>query len=612
MQQEQKFCPELDAHINSHLGGIMSDYMEGKRKSSFYDVKVILDDIVQSGNLNDGDDRVDYVINRFVEGLRAEKENADNKKPVGDVGFFAPRRPHTDNVKKIISSRIALAIYPPDSDSLDDITKSYVWYQSLISRLSRLFKTQEFEKIVRQEKFKISRLAEHRELWESLKTRPLSTEVTEPTAMPVEVSPIEELQPFFNFLSSNKEVLEERAGLEGAEWLTDDKCYKFTRGAIYTDGRMDLCKQVVGPPHIESLMTSLVHNDKVTHFLLGNNIIGQNGGKAVKTFLTSEHTPHIRTWYLAGNDLDAVGISDVVDGLCDDTDVKELWLKRNPIKADGAVHIRRLLEKNNTLNTLDLHNTGLLDEGFAHVCEGLKSNRSVKYIYFEANGITNIDPIVSYFEHMIESNECGITSLWIGMNRLSDDGAIKLCNAIKNYKWLERLCIGSNMISHRSCQTIYDAFKNHPTIKLLDMGLYKSTADMGEITNRIGDEGARWISKLISENTSLEFVSVLHNDISNDGIADILLGLQHNENLLYLETKQYFVGIEQDVQKKINDILNVNRSRKGITSPRSYLRFLKHTDDIVNIDSIYRNNDKAAGPTCSLKKQKWLESKKHA
>ena len=55
----------------------------------------------------------------------------------------------------------------------------------------------------------------------------------------------------------------------------------FTRGAYFPDERMDLCKQVVGPDHIEKLCDAVGHPfaaggaprwGRVRHFLLGNNI----------------------------------------------------------------------------------------------------------------------------------------------------------------------------------------------------------------------------------------------------------------------------------------------------------------------------------------------------
>ena len=150
------------------------------------------------------------------------------------------------------------------------------------------------------------------------------------------------------------------------------------------------------------------------------------------------YTNAIETWYIAGNTLDAECMSIICDALAYDRTVTELWLKRNPIKPNGSIHIQHLLTLNNTIVTLDLHNTGLLDEGFARVCEGLKANYTLQNLYVEANGISDVSPIVTYFEQRGKlkqsigvtdhgTDKVSISSLWIGMNPINDTGAILLC-----------------------------------------------------------------------------------------------------------------------------------------------------------------------------------------
>lgn len=574
------FTPKMMNHIESHLGGVKSEYINGTRKSAFYDANKE----ISSQNFD-----VKFV-KLFVDGLKSDILNSRSNKEVSDCAFFAPRR---SGKRKDFVNQIAFQLYPPKSNDAEGIKKSYISYQKCLSTLNKKFKEQEFAKIVEKEKFKMARLSEHKNLWCTLKKRPLSKVVTQPTAMPVVVSGEDELKSFFNFLKNDFDINEMVEGND-SKWIQEEKCLKFNRGAIYTDGRMDLCKQVVGPTWIDKLMDSIVDNTHVKHFLLGNNIIGSVGAKAIKKFLLNQHKPKIETWYLAGNDIDEEGISDIVDGLQYDTDVKELWLKRNPIKSNGMMHIERLLTNNKSIDTLDLHNVAILDDGMKYLVNGLMNNDTLKKIYLEGNGITEVgvDYLVSYFDYLVSSDKVGITSLWIGMNRLGDLGVEKLVKSLKNYKYLERLCIGSNMISHVGMEHVYEAFKNHNKIFLLDVGMYKSTADMGEITNRISDIGADYVAKLIRENNSLQYLSILHNDISNDSMKNICDALQTNNKILFMDFKQYYVGLDSDVYRKIKNKLDENRKLVNVTDAGLYSRFLKHTKEILHIDSIYRNNDK--------------------
>lgn len=503
-----------------------------------------------------------------------------------------------------------MKLYPYSDDKTKQ--KSYISYQKCLSTLTSKFKYQEFVKLLEKEQFRFARLTEHKELWESLKTRPISKQILEPTAMPVEIAKEETLDDFFNFLKLNLPLSEETITRFNSFWYPGLSCLQFERGAFYPDGRMDLCKQVVGPLWINKLVDSIRDNEHIKHFLLGNNIMGTVGCLAIKNFLLNPHKPHIHTWYIAGNDINSEGIGYIVDGLENDNDVKELWLKRNPIKSDGMKHIQRLLENNKSIEVLDLHNTAILDEGMKYICDGLKKNTTLKKLYIDANGIgkNGIVHLTEYFQYLVDNDIIGVTSIWVDMNRIGDEGIISFVNCVGKYKYLERLNIGSNMLSHVSMESVYNAFKDHTKLRVLDIGMYKSTADMGEITNRMGNEGAYYIGKLISENKSIEYLSITNNDINNTGMQYIINGLKYNNTLLLLDYKQYYTGIKQEYVSYIKDKLIDNRHNKGIVDIHNYSRELKHTTDIYNIDSIYRNNENATptstnmvGRFCTLKKK---------
>ena len=71
-------------------------------------------------------------------------------------------------------------------------------------------------------------------------------------------------------------------------------------------------------------------------FLIGNDVVGASGASAIAKMLS---TNEMETLYLAGNDMDAKAIKMLCSGMQNNGQVKELWLKRNPIHADGAVYL---------------------------------------------------------------------------------------------------------------------------------------------------------------------------------------------------------------------------------------------------------------------------------
>jgi Ran GTPase-activating protein (RanGAP) involved in mRNA processing and transport len=82
------------------------------------------------------------------------------------------------------------------------------------------------------------------------------------------------------------------------------------------------------------------------------------------------------------------GIAPLCEVLCHDTQIQQLWLKRNPLRANGAEHIARALTQNRCLFVLDLVNTALLDEGLSTLLDALETNCTLAHCYLDGNGIT--------------------------------------------------------------------------------------------------------------------------------------------------------------------------------------------------------------------------------
>lgn len=414
-------------------------------------------------------------------------------------------------------------------------------------------------------------------------------DVANPVAMPVEVARYEDLEPFFSALQRNQPAVGKQ---------TDDlgSYDQYQKGAHYTDGRIDLCKQVVGPDHIQALLNSIAMNSYVKHFLLGNNIIGRTGAEAIARFITLPlKSCHISTWYLAGNAFDGESASLIAKSLENDEDCRQLWLKRNPIKTQGAIALANMLRSNKHLQVLDLDNTGIMDEGCIAIFQALKFNQTLESLYLDANGITSasIPAMIEYFQHKNVTGERGISRLWIGMNRLKDWIRL-LMPHLKEYP-LQTFCANSNRIELDGLSAILENLPS--TLKFLDLGYYKATADLGELPNSFGDQGAKLIADFLFTNPSLMAMAIDNSHISADGLGLIAASLRFNHNLLHLSYGQG--GIMEDAKSSSRDHGRVILQRCRMNSSihrfgseeeyKQYLRRVKHGDHIWVIDSIYRN-----------------------
>lgn len=526
----------------------------------------------------------DDVFNVLRNQLLQDKSALENGDPVSDCAYNFPRLYTKIDRNTGISHKMAKELFPLNEDKPEKVKNiySYVKFSQFISLLTKRFKEQLKNDYAIKNQFRQVRLNGQRCLWPRLKNKPVSDLVVNPVPMPVDIAKEEDLKPFF-------EHMEKGGAIENGDHI------EFIRGVHYNDMRIDLCKQVVGHLWIQKLMDSIKENENVKHFLLGNNIIDYEGAKAISNFIREEHKPQIKTWYLAGNRINSEGIKLIAEALEGDKDANALWLKRNPLKPEGMKWIGQLLKHNTGIKILDLHNTGILDDGMPELVDGLMCNRTLRFLYLDANGISikGIIPLANYFRCLVQKGERGVTSLWLDMNRLDDDGVIELMDGLKDYKHLKRLVIGSNRISSFGAKVVFDTLKHHPNLIMLDLGFYKSTSDMGELPNNISDEGAEYAAQFIRENKTVKIFSILQNNISLDGLKKIYDAFQENNTMLYIYDAQYGLEVPQDVHRKFKDKMEENiKANLGMTYQEfisDKMRDMKHSKKIRNIDSIYRN-----------------------
>lgn len=473
-----------------------------------------------------------------------------------------------------IGQTLALAMFPADdiSDHPSKIAKFHALTQPLRRFCSERYTDHLKQTLLEQKGFQGGTCC-------ILKRNPVTTDadkiseqILDPRPMPVDVAPKEHLQPFFQFLQND------------IEWNGDRE---FFRGASFKDGRMDLCKQVVGPTHIDALCEAVQHNSHIRHFLLGNNIAFDGAPPQLAHSMAqimSSNSPPIETWcvsvrkrlfltffsfrYLAGNCINDAIVKELCQGLMTNTVAKSLWLKRNPLGPKGMWPMRNLLECNNTLTTLDLDNCGILDEGIEILAEA--KNCSIRHLYMDANGITETGAM--HLAKFVEAHVSVLKSLYVSINRFGDTGAIAICEALRDSKTLKRLSMSSNRITDAAAEQIVDCILSCSNLIICDVGCYKSTFDMGEKANSLTNV-LPWI-RLVAAHPKIKILDLLMNQMKIDDIETLLaVGRLRGEINIYAAT----LGGPRDrlFYESIKD--------------KKIVKFIKHPKCIINIDSMYRN-----------------------
>ena len=529
---------------------------------------------------------IDRHIQKIADRLKQEEKLLEAGCTISDYAVKLPTLNGAEDKKTQLAHKLARFLFPTEDK---DRVHSYIAYGKLLSKLRAAYRQQIEQQAAREQienanrdKFREARKFGKRQIFESLLDEPICDLILNPVPMPVEVAPLDELTPFFSHLKQGKAAAKE--------------CVEFPRGAYYSDGRIDMCKQVVGRDWIGELVDSVKDNPHVEHFLLGNNIVGDRGASKIAALIESKSRAAIKTYYLAGNCFTAKGAAKLGNALRQNCEVESLWLKRNPLKVEGVGQISQMLEVNQSLQTLDLVNVGMLDAGAKLLFNSLKQNRSLRTLYIDANGIgvEGARYIADYFEHLKQTKRVGLTGLFMAMNRLGDEGAKIIANAISGYPHLERLDFSSNRIQNSGLAVL---LKNIDLSKLiyLGIGLYKSTSDLKELPNYFDGEGAEIIASFLQTNTSVRIMEIKDVNLRDGGLNAIAKALEQNTTLLDLSYAQFQYSIPEAVRAKITTYLVRNiKQQLGMELAEfrhTKLRQIKHSDRVGFIDSIYRNAD---------------------
>ena len=406
------------------------------------------------------------------------------------------------------------------------------------------------------------------------RTLPISWQVSDPEPEPVVPCSLVDLDPLLGHLRANLDV---------------DRQTAFSKGTMTTDGRLDLCKQVVGPEGIRPLLNAMMHTDRVKRLLLGNNIVGDDGAAAIAGFLRERHDSPLDCWYIAGNRIGPRGITHVCEALATDTRVTSLWLKRNPLKAAGMVPIAELLRRNTTLEVLDLVNCGLLDDGLETVLGALMgpgANKTLRHLYLGTNGITQRSaPLIARFL----AEDCVLESFYLSCNRLGDDGVEAVARGLAANRTIQRVSLASNCIGPRGAAALAEALAEHPSIALLDLGFTKATVAVGELGNFIGDAGAHSLAQMLRTNTTLRSLDLLHNYISQIGVNHLREALKLNQTLVWLQLTQFGKLHNEPGKEELRAALQRNRAR----IPDDHIDRIEKInlpDHITEIYSVYRTH----------------------
>ncbi|KAL9635657.1 MAG: hypothetical protein Q9204_002546 [Flavoplaca sp. TL-2023a] len=519
--------------------------------------------------------------------------------------YYAPRRKSRNPHEAGLAKDVAQLLYPSPSDST---LAALIKYQKDTAELRRAIRAQ--KAIAEEQRSKLQgkptlkeRIKTHEcQSWDWNGRRERNLDLLKGVRalpMPVQVSSENSLSPFFDHLrvGGGYDVDVYGNGNRTEEPYYRTEMGEWEKGMLYQDGRMDLCKKVVGPDHIGQLMTSLESNTFVRHFLLGNNIIGSSGATKIAAYLL-RHPNQIETWYLAGNCIDAGSIKLLAERFITSTSITNVWLKRNPLGPSSIEFLATIITKTRHLRTLDLDQTELGDRGvtmlFHRLIVAYDPNIPLRHLYLNATGIgvTACALIAEY----LGMGDCPLVSLYMSNNPIGDDGASALAEGLIKNRNLVRLSIRSCDIRSTGAIAIMNALKNHLNIMTLNLSHSYATQDLHSQYNYVGDEVKDATFKLLESSQSLRFLDFGITGMTVHCITEIATAVQ-NSRLLVFKAVSVDGRIPLSIRHKIQAALtrNVQATYGKETTYAAFeegeQRWLVSPPDVRFIDSGYRNRD---------------------
>ncbi|MET8752081.1 gala protein [Streptomyces sp. NPDC004667] len=301
----------------------------------------------------------------------------------------------------------------------------------------------------------------------------------------------------------------------------------FPLGTLRADGRLDLCKQGLGPAGGSRLLPAAIASPHAAHLLLGTNALGDTGARALAEALTGAETGHgVHTLYLGCNRIGPDGALALAGALAEDTTVRALWLKRNPLHADGARTLAALLRRNTALRTLDLVNTGIGADGVRLLLDALLTREvPLERIFLGGNGLTaEHAPLLAAL-----IRDAGVRELYVPANHLGDEGAAVLAAAAADAGpgHPVRLGLGGNGIGVAGARALAGALDG---IESLDLGRTMSERSLGSTGNDPGDEGAYALAAALP-GSPLRRLELRHTGITGRGAKRLLAAVPDDSPL---------------------------------------------------------------------------------
>lgn len=299
----------------------------------------------------------------------------------------------------------------------------------------------------------------------------------------------------------------------------------FPAGTALPDGRLDLCKQDLGPLGAAAVADALpAGGGPVKHLLLGTDGLGDGGAAAVAPKAVAAR---VETLYLGCNNIGGGGVCEIASRLIASPGVvKALWLKRNPVGADGVRAVAETVRAGTVLRTIDLTQTGLAAGDVAVLVDAMiaagAGAHAIERLYLSGNSLGADGAQES--ARLLSAG--AVSELYVSAARLGDEGARVLAAALRTAPpgALRRLSVASNGIGSAALADLVAAAAT-AGVELFDAARVKAALILAAEDNHLDESGAAAVADVLAATPHrLAYLDLRHTGLGSRAALRLLDG----------------------------------------------------------------------------------------
>ena len=254
----------------------------------------------------------------------------------------------------------------------------------------------------------------------------------------------------------------------------------------------------------------------------------------------------------------------LIDTLKENKKIKSLNFSKSNLTNEHIIEIANILEKNVTIQELNLSGNMLeveqvTNESIVELANILKSNKNllkldISHMSYDDEGAIAIAEALKVNTTLKEINLSHTYAI-------TDEGVIVIAEALMVNKTLERINLQESRITDRGATVIAEALKVNKTLKEINLSA----------NSDITDEGVIAIAEALTVNKTLERIDLLNSTITEYGTTKFIEHLEYNSSL------QEFGFLSRSIE--IESFIKVARALKENNALNSIYLFVNDNGD---------------------------------